>query len=35
MLADTAAEYDNTPAEAPLRDLIDATNRAQPEDGLA
>ena len=28
-------ELNDTPAEAPLRDLIDATNRAQPEDGLA
>lgn len=29
------AKYDNTPAEAPLRDLIEATNAAAPEDGLA
>jgi hypothetical protein len=34
-LADLVARYDNTDAEAPLRDLITATNRAQPADGLA
>ncbi len=34
-LADLVARYDNTDAEAPLRDLIAATNRAQPADGLA
>ena len=34
-LADLVVEYDNTEAEAPLRYLIEATNRAQPEDGLA
>lgn len=34
-LQDLAAELDNTAAEAPLRDLIDATMRAQPKDGLA
>ena len=28
-------KYDNTAAEAPLRDLITATNAAAPEDGLA
>ena len=27
--------FDNTAAEAPLRDLIFATNAAAPEDGLA
>lgn len=35
LLAELVVKYDNTPAEAPLRDLIEATNRAQPEDGLA
>jgi hypothetical protein len=35
MLADLLVKYDNTEAEAPLRDLIAATNAAQPEDGLA
>lgn len=35
LLADLVVDYDNTAAEAPLRDLIEATNRAQPEDGLA
>ncbi|MDZ4395677.1 hypothetical protein [Cypionkella sp.] len=34
-LTELAAKYDNTEAEAPLRELIDATNAAQPEDGLA
>ncbi len=34
-LADLVVQYDNTEAEAPLRYLLDATNRAQPEDGLA
>lgn len=34
-LQDLAAEFDNSAAEAPLRDLIEATNAAQPEDGLA
>lgn len=34
-LADLVARYDNTDAEAPLRDLITATNCAQPADGLA
>ena len=34
-LADLVARYGNTDAEAPLRDLISATNRAQPADGLA
>lgn len=33
-LADLVAQFDNTEAEAPLRDLIDATNRAQPANGL-
>jgi hypothetical protein len=35
MLADLVTKFDNTEAEAPLRYLIDATNRAQPADGLA
>lgn len=35
MLADLVTQFDNTEAEAPLRYLIDATNRAQPADGLA
>lgn len=35
LLLDLAEELNDTPAEAPLRALIDATNRAQPEDGLA
>lgn len=35
LLSDTAARYDNTPTEAALRDLIEALNMAQPEDGLA
>jgi hypothetical protein len=35
MLTELARAMDNTEAEAPLRYLIDATNRAQPEDGLA
>lgn len=35
MLTELATRLDNTEAEAPLRYLIDATNRAQPEDGLA
>lgn len=34
-LTDLATRFDNTEAEAPLRDLITATNAAQPEDGLA
>jgi hypothetical protein len=34
LLADLVTEYDNTDAEAPLRYLIEATNRAEPEDGL-
>ena len=35
LLQDLADELNDTRAEAPLRELIDATNRAQPEDGLA
>ena len=35
LLENLAAALDNTPAEAPLRNLIEATNRAQPADGLA
>lgn len=35
MLSELVRDLDNTEAEAPLRYLIDATNRAQPEDGLA
>ena len=35
LLQDLVAELNDTAAEAPLCDLIDATNRAQPEDGLA
>lgn len=35
MLAELVSLLDNTEAEAPLRYLIEATNRAQPEDGLA
>ncbi len=35
MLTELVEAMDNTEAEAPLRYLIDATNRAQPEDGLA
>lgn len=34
-LADLVDHFDNTAAEAPLRDLIEAMNAAQPEDGLA
>jgi hypothetical protein len=34
-LADLVDNFDNTEAEAPLRDLIEAMNAAQPEDGLA
>jgi hypothetical protein len=34
-LQDLVTDFDNTAAEAPLRDLIEATNAAQPEDGLA
>jgi hypothetical protein len=34
-LADLVDHFDNTEAEAPLRDLIEATNAAQPSDGLA
>ena len=35
MLLELVTLLDNTEAEAPLRYLIEATNRAQPEDGLA
>lgn len=35
MLSELVTLLDNTEAEAPLRYLIEATNRAQPEDGLA
>lgn len=34
-LAELVDQFDNSAAEAPLRDLIEATNAAQPEDGLA
>lgn len=34
-LADLVVAFNNTDAEGPLRDLIAATNRAQPADGLA
>jgi hypothetical protein len=34
-LSDLVDRFDNTAAEAPLRDLIFATNAAAPEDGLA
>ncbi|GLS85758.1 hypothetical protein GCM10010873_07320 [Cypionkella aquatica] len=34
-LTELAARFDNSEAEAPLRDLINATNAAEPEDGLA
>lgn len=34
-LEELVARYDNTDAEAPLRDLIEATDAAAPEDGLA
>ncbi len=35
LLAEWLAKYLNSSAETPLRDLIAATNAAQPEDGLA
>jgi hypothetical protein len=35
LLSALVAKYDNTQAEAPLRDLIAATDAAAPEDGLA
>lgn len=35
LLSALVAKYDNTEAEAPLRDLIAATDAAAPEDGLA
>lgn len=34
-LAELVVTMNNTDAEGPMRDLITATNRAQPEDGLA
>ena len=34
-LAELVVTLNNTDAEGPLRDLISATNRAQPSDGLA
>jgi hypothetical protein len=35
LLSALVRKYDNTQAEAPLRDLIEATDAAAPEDGLA